>query len=223
MNPGEVDNHVTGSRAAHLCAALAGGVLAAAVVIGFFPWLQDALEFNRGAIMAGQWWRVLTCHFVHWSWGHLAGDISAVIGLIWLIRERLAERWFLPAALGVLAFAGASVFISSGDIYLYRGMSGINHAVLGWVLVVKISESAGIARRLSAGALFILFAKIFCESHDIFCLGTGLPDGIRTVATVHAAGLLAGVAMGIAPVFLKKFRAWRALSCHHDTLCNKVR
>ena len=55
--------------------------------------LAGALQYDRGAIAAGQVWRIITGHFTHWSADHLSWDVAvfAVLGLLaergWAVRR----------------------------------------------------------------------------------------------------------------------------------------
>ncbi len=77
--------------------ALAVAAVAVSALIQAVPALARATELDRGAVAAGQWWRILSCHLAHWGWAHWACDIGVLIGLCWLAEERV--RWVLSACL----------------------------------------------------------------------------------------------------------------------------
>ncbi len=51
----------------------------------------EAVEWSRSAIGEGQWWRLWTGQFCHWSPLHLAGNLAAV-GAITLITGQGIRR-----------------------------------------------------------------------------------------------------------------------------------
>ena len=66
--------------------------------------LRDAWRYEREAVAAGQWWRLLTCHLVHLDAGHAL--LNAVgLGLLWALfaRSYRLRSWLLAIALSMLA------------------------------------------------------------------------------------------------------------------------
>src|SRR2546429_8289576 len=51
--------------------------------------VRDALRFDRAAIRAGQWWRLLTDNFVHLSWWHLFLNELGVLVFVLLCPDPL--------------------------------------------------------------------------------------------------------------------------------------
>ncbi len=98
---------------------------------------------------------------------------------------------------GVLAASavavGLAVHFGAGDITIYRGLSGVNYALLGWVLI-RATRGVGRLKRIAClGLLAAIAAKIALEVAGISLLpGIGLPEGIATVGVAHAAGLIVG-------------------------------
>ena len=45
-----------------------------ALAVALIPTLAGRLQYERPALAAGELWRLLTCHFTHWSAEHLAWD-----------------------------------------------------------------------------------------------------------------------------------------------------
>lgn len=52
-------------------AAVPAAVLAVALASQVLPAARTALQFDRAAISAGQWWRLVSCHLTHFGWPHL--------------------------------------------------------------------------------------------------------------------------------------------------------
>jgi len=167
------------------------------------PAAVAALQFDRPAIAGGQLWRLMTGHLVHWSWLHLTADAAAMMGLLYVARGRpLAVPVVLAAGLAV----GAAVYLWAPDIMLYRGLSGMNFALLGWVLMTL---APGDTRR--AVACMALLAAVVGKVAFEMATGTSplphsLPDGVAVVGIAHAAGLAIGVATGAVTGLLRSRR-----------------
>jgi rhomboid family GlyGly-CTERM serine protease len=120
-------------------------------VLGGEP-LRDALEYDRAAIAQGQWWRLVSAHFVHLDAEHAALNTLGLV-LMWALfaRDYSPLRWaaiYLTAALAI----SAGLWWLDPQIAWYVGASGALHGVMtagtlahlrrhdldGWILAVFI-------------------------------------------------------------------------------------
>jgi rhomboid family GlyGly-CTERM serine protease len=113
--------------------ALAAFALAAQLLPGW----REALIYERGAIAAGEWWRVWTGHVVHFGWPHFLADC----GLLLIIGATIAKEFPRAAWLGLLlmpAFISAVIYWLDPEMVRYAGLSALNLglllllAALGW-------------------------------------------------------------------------------------------
>lgn len=171
--------------------AVATAVVLAAALVQLQPAAQLALEFDRQAIQTGQWWRLLTCSLPHWSWAHLAGDAAVFAALWWLGQSR--SRWMLVTALTSAVAVGIAVYVGAGDMDAYRGMSGVNYALLSYVLITLAAGAQGISK---IGYLGVVAAMVVKTTYEVGTGGslfaTGLPAAIEVVGVSHAAGIVVG-------------------------------
>jgi len=105
---------------------LGTAAIAVYLILGAAP---EAWVFDRAAIAHGEWWRLITGHWVHSDLTHAAWDIAALLLLGALFEARL--RWRLPLAL-VAASVGIDVWLWWGDptLHYYCGLSGILNSLL---------------------------------------------------------------------------------------------
>jgi rhomboid family GlyGly-CTERM serine protease len=123
------------------------------------------LSFDREAIAAGQWWRLLSAHFVHIDLNHaMLNSLGLVLMWALFVRDYSPWRW---AAI----YCGSAIAVSVGlwygnpELQWYVGASGALHGVMtagtiahlrrrdldGWILAVFIVGK--LAYEQSAGAL----------------------------------------------------------------------
>jgi hypothetical protein len=71
-----------------------------AVLAHLMPGLADWIEYDRAALAAGEGWRVVTCHWAHWSFDHFAWDVAvfAVLAVACALRNGRALAWTLAAS-----------------------------------------------------------------------------------------------------------------------------
>ena len=162
------------------------GVAAIAAYLSLGP-APEAWVFDKAAIAQGEWWRLLSGHWVHSDLSHAVWDITALLLFGALFEERL--QWRLPLAL-LVATAGVDAWLWWGDSALqyYCGLSGI----LNGLLIVGLLD----LWRDNRHPLILLTAvgaalKIILEIHmgQALLTRTAWPS----VPVVHAAGFLSGL------------------------------
>jgi rhomboid family GlyGly-CTERM serine protease len=145
--------------------------------------LLAKLEFERGAILAGELWRLWTCHLVHFSVRHALFDALAL-----LAAGAVAERH--PAYHRLLAVAAtaipAGLLAAAPAMDSYRGASGLAAAAMA---------AAGAAlwrtHRPLVSALALLAAfKVAAETASI---SAGLPAGVAVAWQAHLLGAVAAL------------------------------
>jgi len=176
--------------------------LAAAVAVQAWPAALDALQYSRSAVAAGQLWRVWTGSFVHFSWLHLAADGGALAALCCVAAwRRVRVGWLIGLSAAVV---GAAVHLGAGDIDVYRGLSGVNCALLAMLLLDGAATGGVGIRMLSArralwpALLALMFVRAAFETATGRpLLPTSLSDGVAVVGIAHLAGLALGCAAGM--------------------------
>ena len=111
---------------------LGAGAIVAYLILGAAP---EAWVFDRVAIVQGEWWRLITGHWMHSDLMHAVWDIAALLLLGTLFEARL--HWRLPLAL-LVATVGVDAWLWWGDpaLQYYCGLSGI----LNSLLIVGVSS-----------------------------------------------------------------------------------
>lgn len=152
-----------------------------------------ALRYERGAIAAGEWWRLLGAHLVHLGWQHVLLDAAALC-LLWALYARAysARAWLLIATGSVLAI-DAGLWWLAPAVQWYAGISGLLHGVwaagalqgarrresIGWLMLVALVLKLIREYQLGAGVL-VASLPVVTEAHRFGAVG----------AFVIAAGLL---------------------------------
>ncbi len=193
-----------------------GETLGARAVADPAAW-TGALDWQPGRALA-QPWRAWTAAGVHWSTGHLLGNLAAVAlvgalghaarvsgaaALAWCVAWPLTHLLFVPVA----AFAPARF---AAHLPHYGGLSGVLHAGVVVVGLALWRRGAGRApadaqaarheRRERLVGLALLAgtaAKVLLEAPWDLALR---PDGLLGVGVApiaHATGMVAGVLAGI--------------------------
>ncbi|HEX7116758.1 MAG TPA: rhombosortase [Steroidobacter sp.] len=166
------------------------GLLIAAVVLpalGGAPW-QQALRYEREAVLSGEVWRLVTGHFVHGSLQHLILN-GAGLALIALLfgRDMSLGGWLLVLLASMAAIDVGFVFFEP-QLDWYVGLSGVLHGALAagaiawWhreskvsALVVGLVLAAKLLWEQGWGALpFSGDMPVIVDAHLYGALGGGL-------------------------------------------------
>ena len=114
-------------------------LLAMDAVLGLGDNVNQLLRYDRGAIAAGGWWRLLTAHIVHLDVHHLILNELGLV-LVWSLfaQDYDAVEWCVIVLSGALAISSGLWWLSP-RVAWYVGASGVLHSVMG----------AGVAKHLA--------------------------------------------------------------------------
>jgi rhomboid family GlyGly-CTERM serine protease len=161
------------------------------------PAARQALSFDRSALADGQWWRVLSAHFVHLDLEHAVLNGLGVV-LMWALfaRDYRPGRW-LAIYLGSALAVSAGLWLWNPELEWYVGASGALHGVM----------TAGTLAHLRRGDLdgWILAGFIVVKlAYEQF--GGALPfaGSADTVVDAHLYGAVGGVLLTFMTLGLRK-------------------
>jgi rhomboid family GlyGly-CTERM serine protease len=101
----------------------------------------EALEYRR-TLLASEPWRLLSGHFVHLNWPHLAVNAVALVIVARLFAPDLPARRQLAVLAAATLAIGAGLAFAYPGIAWYRGLSGVIHALffagaVTWLLAAR--------------------------------------------------------------------------------------
>lgn len=158
-----------------------------AAFVFFRPSLGALLIFDRDAIAAGEWWRLLTGNLVHLSGMHLSLDLAALL-LIGTIVELRSDGYAGFLYLAAAALVGIAVYLAAQELRYFGGLSGIATAALVYLCLDGMREPGG-RRRLCQFGLTLALAKIGFEfGAGLSLIGTWEAQSFVPVPVSHLAG-----------------------------------
>jgi len=151
---------------------------------------RRVLSFDREAIGAGQWWRLLSAHFVHVDLEHAVLNSLGLV-LMWALFARDYSPWRWAAI-----YCGSAIAVSLGlwyanpELQWYVGASGALHGVMA------AGTIAHLRRRDLDGWILAIFivGKLAYEQ-----LAGALPFAgtTNTIVDAHLYGALGGVVLAL--------------------------
>jgi len=145
-------------------------------------------NFNRTAIIAGEYWRIVTGHFFHTNTAHLLLNFAGLF-MLWLLHGQYytVQQYVL---LMVVLCTATSLFILgfSPDLKLYVGLSGVLHGVFvfGSLNDIREGEKTGYVLLLGL-TLKVLHEQLYGPSADVSAL-----INANVAIDAHMWGAIAG-------------------------------
>lgn len=171
---------------AWLLALLVGVTLA--IELGGEP-LRQTLRYQRSAVEAGQWWRLVSGNLAHLGWYHWFVNAAALTLLGWLAPQRIT------VAAGLLRVVWLALGVTLGlhwfvpELAHYVGMSGVIHGLYLLALVPLARRGD----RLALACLLLVLAKLAYEQWTSTSLGNEELIGGRVITEAHLFGAVAAL------------------------------
>lgn len=137
------------------------------------------LEFDRLAILNGEWWRLLTGHLTHFGWWHLTTNLIYLSALVFLVGQLAVRGW-----LGYMAFVAVVVpvvlLIEPEPLEKYRGISALLYGLTVWCSLVLAEQ--GRRYLYCVPVLIIIFISFDLLGYSI---PRNLPAGVTAYPFAH--------------------------------------
>ena len=160
------------------------------------------LVYNRDAILGGEWWRVITGHWVHFSRQHFLYDTAAFGIAGWMIESRRCKNFGWLCALAVFAISGGMLLFAP-RLQICGGLSGLATAAVVF-LAVNGLEERGAWRWICAAALVLCAAKLSREAMTGRFVLLQAPASFAPVPANHIAGAITAIAVYAWPKLIIK-------------------
>ncbi|WP_299688931.1 rhombosortase [Hydrocarboniphaga sp.] len=161
--------------------------------------MRDLLCYQRTAIAAGQWWRLLTGNFVHLGWYHLFLNELGLIVLVLLCPERLS-LWVLARRVVLIGLAmSLCLYAFVPGLHSYVGMSGVIHGLFVLGLLPQLRRRD----LVSLGCLIFLLGKLGYEQLAGAPVSDEAAIGGSVITDAHFFGAIAAL------VYALIFGNWR--------------
>ncbi len=167
-------------------------LILSALIIGlglFGDIAQQALRYDRAAILDGQWWRLLSAHLVHLGGSHLLMNLAG-LWLIWLlVGPALSPRSWLILLFTDALITGLALLIFNPHLGWYVGLSGVLHGLL-------VAGAIADIRRGHRGTWLLLGAVVFKLGWEQLAgplPGSEASAGGTVIVDAHLYGALGGL------------------------------
>lgn len=154
--------------------------------------IASLFRYDRSAILAGEWWRLLSGHLLHLGGPHLVMNLLG-LGLVWMIvgSQFSALSWLLILVADALAIS-LGLLAFNPELGWYVGLSGVLHGMLVSGCVAELRRG-----RHSGWLILALVAgKLAWEQLAGPLPGSEASAGGTVVVDAHLYGALGGLLLG---------------------------
>lgn len=188
-------NRVRGLLESLNCDGRLGLLLLAACLSLLLPTLWGeggrlALRYDRAALGAGEFWRLLTAHWVHLNFRHALVNALG-LALLWALfaRDYSWRQWLIIGLVSILAI-DAGLWLLDKTVQWYVGSSGALHGILAAGTLAYLKR-----RRPEGWILALILAGKLLYEHLVGPLPfSGSAD---VVVDAHLFGSLGGLAAAL--------------------------
>jgi len=164
--------------------------------IWLFPdTLTGLLLFDRSSILQGQWWRLWTAHFTHFTLSQLIIDTAVIALLGNALKHRITNTFLAITILLSMPIISGLILWLVPDIHQYRGASSVGSMI--WVLTACLFMQKTTVFScqfwLSITLLFFITMKILTDILSISPAISHLPEGIHVAWQAHMFGAILGL------------------------------
>ena len=153
---------------------------------------RDWLAFDRAAISAGEYWRLVTGHLVHLGTAHLIYNLIG-LWLIWyLVGQELGPAHWCVVLVASIAAVSAGLWIFNSGLSWYVGFSGVQHGLLVAGLASSVRHW-GFDLWIVA---IVIAVKLLYEQTVGPMPGSEASSGGTVIMDAHLYGAFAGVVTG---------------------------
>jgi rhomboid family GlyGly-CTERM serine protease len=163
-----------------------------AIVVYLLPDVGQLLLYDRAAILEGEFWRLFTGHWVHFSADHLLFDTAALGITAWLSALR-GDRLFPAFCLLAAPAISLALFFLLPEMARYGGLSGIS---MGGTIYLGLQgwRERGPWRRVCLTVLVLGLVKLGVDlSLDRFVMIAGADPAVIPVPQSHLVGAVCAV------------------------------
>ncbi|UTW46521.1 rhombosortase [bacterium SCSIO 12696] len=163
------------------------------------PSYQQMLSLNRVSVGNGEWWRLISGHFIHINWTHLAFNGAVVILFQGLYRGFFSwKHWLILVPL-------LCVGVSAGILWLtplkwYMGFSGVLTGLLVAAAILQWRQMP-----LINGVILVAIGiKVFMEQLAGKEVIVSTISHVPTAVDAHLYGALSGLVLGVIGIVLRR-------------------
>jgi len=163
---------------------------------------SSIFQFDRSLIIEGEYWRILTCHFVHTGWGHLLLNLVGALFILRLFAHLYSPFTWFTGTICCMIGISFSFLIFCPTLEWYVGLSGLLHGLLMMGIIGEMKNG----NRFYCLVLLAIFGKLATEYFNGPSELTGQLINFSIITSAHLAGAITGGITACYVIISQKFK-----------------
>lgn len=155
--------------------------------------VRAALRYDRAAIAAGQWWRLVGGNFVHLGWWHLFLNELGVLVFVLLCPEPISPAVWLRRLLLLGIGMSLGLYFAAPGLQQYVGLSGVMHGLF----VLGLGRQVRQKDLIAFGCLAYLIGKLGWELFAGAPVSDEAAIGGKVALASHLWGAISALVYGL--------------------------
>lgn len=156
-----------------------------------------ALEWSRAGIADGEYWRLMTGHWVHLGVNHLLLNLAGLLMIGLLFKRHPSLGWWMSYVILSPIAISAGLLLVAPEVAWYRGFSGCLHGLVVFTGLSNLRSDI----RWSLIVLGFMAVKLVFENVLYPATGENPLIGGVVITQSHWLGALTGVIAGTLLLF----------------------
>lgn len=162
--------------------------ICATVLFAFDAQLHTQLNYDVSALVQGQWWRLLSAHFLHTNFYHLLLNLAGLF-LLWALHGEYYHHKNSLLLIALCSLGTATGLLVFSDLTHYVGLSGTLHGLFAWGVIQDIKRGYKTGWLLLVGVVIKLLQEQFYGGS----IATESLIQARVAVDAHLYGALSGL------------------------------
>jgi|TARA_B110000238_G_C16086110_1_gene421663 rhomboid family GlyGly-CTERM serine protease len=158
----------------------------------------ELLYLHIEHVKDGEYWRVFSAHFTHYSWIHCLSNIVGLFLLIGIFSHNQQRIRLLLAATVICIAISSGLILFSTQLDWYLGFSGVLIGLFAYASIKTSNENTVISTII----LIVLSTYVVIKLFEGELISSITLANLKASSYAHAYGFVAGVLFAITDLFI---------------------
>ncbi len=154
---------------------------------------KEYFRYEADVLSNGEFWRVLSAHWVHLNWTHWLLNSLGLLLLVAILRVRWHSVFWLSIILIHSVFISAAFLLFNAQLNWYVGFSGVLYGLFFLAGILSFKQD----KMMASLILVFVMTKILAEQFWGASVSSETLLNAPVVVDAHAYGLICGLALSI--------------------------